>query len=274
MHHDIAIISDPEDPRVAPYRDIRERDLTGRDGVFVIEGSVVLAQMVRVAPERVLSVLVAQARMAAITPLLAGLPGGVPLYVCAPDVIDAIAGFPLHRGVLAMARKPVLPGVAELAGSEGVRLGLGLIGLANHDNVGACIRNAAAFGVDGVWLEPGTCDPFYRKAVRVSAGHTLTLPLAMAQGPQDMLEALAACRHTVWALTPDARAQALGDLLAREGVPERLSLLVGAEGPGLPEGVLRAVRPVRLPMAGGVDSLNVATAAAVALALVRLWRPL
>lgn len=264
----------PDDERLSAYRDVRERDLVGRDGVFIIEGAVPLAQMANSAPHLVLSVLIARSRLASLAEVLSRLPANVPVYLASPEVIDAVAGFHLHRGILALARKPDLPPVEVLAARAGPYLGLGLIGLANHDNVGACLRNAAAFGVDAVWLEPGTCDPFYRKAVRVSAGTVLTLPLAMAKGPADMLAALARAGHTVWALTPDPLVSSLHDVLSRDGVPERLTLLVGAEGPGLPQDVLQSALPVRLPMACGVDSLNVATAAAVALSHVRLFRPL
>ncbi|MBV9076841.1 MAG: RNA methyltransferase, partial [Methylobacteriaceae bacterium] len=162
-------MSDPDDPRLAPYRCIRERDLAGRDGRFVIEGEVVLrlalSDRCRFAVE---SVLLAAPRVAALEPLLARRPD-LPVYAVERNVMSAVAGFPMHRGVLAIGRRGPTPVadalMKELPEPSAV---LVLIGLANHDNVGACFRNAAAFGAAAVLLDETSCDPLYRKAIRVS----------------------------------------------------------------------------------------------------------
>jgi len=178
---------------------------------------------------------------------------GAPVYVAEPDVLAATVGFDLHRGAVASAERPepadpdvVAAGTAALLVVEGVN---------DHENLGSLFRNAAAFGVGGLLLDPTCADPLYRRCVRVSMGHVLRIPFAVAHDwPLDLT-------HTVVALTPD------GDTdIAALGPPERLALLVGAEGPGLTRAALAAadVR-VRIPMADGADSLNVATAAAVAL---------
>lgn len=273
-------ITDPDDARIADYRDVRERDLTGRQGRFIVEGRVTLDILLRRRPDLVLSVLIGQSRFEPLADILANLPEGVPLYSASQPVLDAIAGFPLHRGVLALARKPDARSVDALVRTPGPQLFLALIGLSNHDNVGACFRNAAAFGASGVLLDAASCDPFYRKAIRVSAGTVLWLPMAFAPDWQALHAALTAAGHACLALTPARDAPSLTEWLgsapqATVCSPEthplpilwrpRITLFLGAEGPGLPPDALEAIPQCRIPMASGVDSLNVATAAAVAL---------
>ncbi len=256
-------ITSPDDPRIAPYRAVRERDLTGRQGRFIAEGKVTLEVLLRRSRFAVESVFLAEGRLAPLSDILAALPEDVPLYSASQDVMDAVVGFSLHRGVLACGLKgaPQSP-AAVLAGARAVVVA---IGLSNHDNVGALFRNAGALGADAVLLDAATCDPLYRKAIRVSAGTALWLPFAHGGSGASLLEAVSQAGLTAWALTPRADAP---DLYGLEP-PERLALLVGAEGPGLPPALIDAARPVRIPMADGVDSLNVATAAAIALSWVR-----
>ncbi|MEZ5955273.1 MAG: RNA methyltransferase, partial [Hyphomonas sp.] len=134
--------------------------------------------------------------------------------------------------------------------------------LSNHDNVGACFRNAAAFGAGAVLLDGQCCDPLYRKAIRVSSGASLFLPFAHGGTGAEMVEAVKAAGYTVWAMTPHADAAPLRSLT----IPDRLAILLGAEGPGLPGELIAACTPVRIPMSAGFDSINVATAGAIALA--------
>tara|TARA_R110002033_G_scaffold85992_1_gene136171 strand:- start:333 stop:770 length:438 start_codon:yes stop_codon:yes gene_type:complete len=134
--------------------------------------------------------------------------------------------------------------------------------LSNHDNVGACFRNAAAFGADAVLLDGKCCDPLYRKAIRVSSGASLWLPFAHGGSGAEMVQAARDAGYTVWAMTPRADAAPVGAL----PVPDRLAILLGAEGPGLPDEMIAAAVPVRIPMSAGFDSVNVATAGAIALA--------
>ena len=254
-------IDDPEDPRVAPYRHVRERDLVGRQGLFIAEGQVVLRLLARAPGMETVSVLLAEKRVAALADALAPLDPQVPVYAASQGVIDAIAGFPLHRGILALGRRRGAPTADALLGALPPRaLVVGLHGIANHDNMGALFRNAAAFGADAVLLDSTCCDPLYRKAIRVSVGAALTTPFARLAPDADMVGAMAAHGVTPLALSPAGRT-ALADLRR----PPRAGLILGAEGPGLPEDLLARAESVSIPMAQGFDSLNVAVAAGIVL---------
>lgn len=255
----------PDDPRVEPYVSIRERDLSnGHGGRFIVEGKVTLETLLRHSRFEVESLFLCETRLAPLADILARAPDGVPVYVAPQAVMDKVAGFPMHRGVLACGRKgaPLTP--ADILPAEGPSTALLLSDLSNHDNIGACFRNAAAFGAGAVLLDEASCDPLYRKAIRVSAGASLWLPFAQGGTGAGLVKAAEARGHEVWALTPRAEAEPLASVK----VPERLALLMGAEGPGLPAGLIARARPVRIPMAEGFDSVNVATAAAIALAHV------
>jgi tRNA G18 (ribose-2'-O)-methylase SpoU len=254
-------IDDPDDPRVAGYRDVRERDLVGRGGRFVAEGEVVLRVLLTRSRHPVASCLISQKRLAALAPTLTPLPDETPVYVAAQGVIDAVTGFHIHRGVLALGRRAETPQAAALLDSLPPRaLVVVLIGLTNHDNVGGVFRNAAAFGADAVLLDGSTCDPLYRKAIRVSVGGSLMVPFARGGSASDLLDVLAKAGFEAVALSP-AGAEPLGEAARRP----RTALILGTEGPGLPPEILGRIRSVRIPMAGGFDSLNVATASGIAL---------
>jgi tRNA G18 (ribose-2'-O)-methylase SpoU len=262
---DLIPIDDPNDPRVAAYRDIKERDLVGRQGLFIAEGETVLRAFVRDAPERVQSLLIDGKRLDKLGEVFAGLPEGAPVYVVGQAVLDAIAGFHLHRGVLAVGAKPEPPSaealLARITRTAGERaVVLVLMGIANHDNLGGIFRNAAAFGVDGVILDGDCCDPFYRKAIRVSIGATLSVPTAWLAPGEDVVGLLTRQGFEGLALSPAA-----GETLARLDPPARAAVLLGAEGPGLSQAVMDRVRTVGVPMAGGFDSLNVATTSGIVL---------
>lgn len=252
-------IDDPTDQRTAAYRDVRERDLVGRDGMFIAEGEVVLNVLIGRTPERVASLLLAEKRVAALLPLIDRLPDEVPVHVAGQGVMDAIAGFHLHRGMLALGRRGEAPAPEALLAAPARRV-LVLFGIANHDNMGGIFRNAAAFGADGVLLDADCCDPLYRKAIRVSVGAALTVPFARLPRGEDGLALLERHDFTALALSP-AGATDLRDLPP----PAKAAVLLGAEGPGLPEAILARARTVRIPMAGGFDSLNVATASGIVL---------
>jgi tRNA G18 (ribose-2'-O)-methylase SpoU len=254
-------VTDPADPGLEPYRDIRERDLVGRQGLFVAEGEVVLRLLAGQCRFEPVSVLIDARRQAKLTPILEALPTETPVYLAGQEVIDAVAGFHLHRGILALARRADSPPVAELLGTLGARaLVLALAGIANHDNMGGLFRNAAAFGVDAVVLGAGCCDPLYRKAIRVSVGGVLRVPFARLGEGEDLVETLLAARLTPVALSPSG-----STTLSRLAPPARAALIAGAEGPGLPPDILGRCLTVSIPMAAGFDSLNVATAAGIAL---------
>jgi tRNA G18 (ribose-2'-O)-methylase SpoU len=249
--------------------DLRDRDLARRDNLFVIEGHIALERAILAGRFALHSVLLLDARREALSPALAQLSPTIPVYLASQDVMDRIAGFHLHRGVLALAHRPAARSAAEelAALPTGPASILGLVGLSNHDNVGACFRNAAAFGVGAVLLDAASCDPLYRKSIRVSSGTALSLPFAHGGHSDAMMDALREASFECWALTPRD-----GEPLQVIDPPDRLALLLGAEGPGLPEALMRKARRVTIPMSQGLDSLNVATAGAIALAHVHARR--
>ncbi|MFN4092070.1 MAG: TrmH family RNA methyltransferase [Brevundimonas sp.] len=251
-------INDPNDPRISAFRDIRERDLTGREGLFVAEGTVVLRGLASVASRcEAQAVLIDSRRVKAHAEILAGFDSGVPVYVGSQDVIDAVAGFHLHRGVLALGLRPE---PLELGTVKGAQTVVVACGIGNHDNMGGIFRNAAAFGADAVVLDERCCDPFYRKAIRVSVGAVLRTPIVAGGSAGALVERLMGLGFDVVAMTPAAREPL--HLAVRKGPT---AILLGSEGPGLPAEVIARCRAVSIPMSGGFDSLNVATTAALAL---------
>lgn len=255
-------IEDTTDARIAAFRDIRERDLTGREGLFVAEGEVVLRVLGSPASRcRPVAVLLAESRLEAQREVLAGLPEAVPIHIAPQAVLDGIAGFHLHRGILALGEKPEpvdVDGFLAATDADAVIVAASEIG--NHDNMGGIFRNAAAFGAAGVMLDDRCCDPFYRKAIRVSVGAVLRTPMITGLPAAAMVDALERHWFEVIALTPSARED-----LSAVGRKGRRAILLGPEGPGLSQTLIDRCRGASIPMSGGFDSLNVATAGAVAL---------
>jgi len=268
-------IDDPADGRVADYVGLSDpearrlvehpRGKRGSGGIFVAEGSLVIGHLLR-SPYRIRSVLVTDRGLRAIGPALADAVSSgldVPVYLATQPVMEAIAGFRFHRGALAAADRRPLPDPAVLA--AGANRLLLVEGVGDNENLGALFRNAAAFGIDAVLLDPTTCDPLYRRSVRVSAGHVLRMPFARMSRqdwPVGAIAALQAEGFEVVALTPSPSADEIRTL----GAHPRRALLVGTEGDGLSAATLAAAdRRVRIAMSPDVDSLNVATAAAIAL---------
>jgi len=258
-------IEDPADPRISGFVSIRERDLTGRDGLFIAEGTVVLRMLGQAAARAngfaAEAILLLENRLAGIADLLEAFPPGVPVYVASAAVFDAITGFNMHRGVLALGRKPAAEAEAGLLGRlPETSLVLAGCGLSNHDNVGSIFRNAAAFGADAVFLDETSCDPLYRKAIRVSVGSVLAVPFARRLPAQAMLHGLADAGFEIWGLSPRGEVPVSAIPAAR-----RIALVLGTEGEGLPQGILASFRTARIPQRPGLDSLNVATASGIAL---------
>jgi tRNA G18 (ribose-2'-O)-methylase SpoU len=209
------------------------------------------------------SVLVTEAGLAALDGALRSAPAELPVYVASLGVMRAAAGFDVHRGCLAAADRAPLPDGAALVAPAGPRLLVALEDIADPDNVGAVFRSAQAFGAAAALLSPGTADPLYRKAIRVSVGATLTVPFARVPDWGELPSALRQAGYQVVALTPDPGAT---DLDALAGVSSRVAILLGNEGGGLrPETLAASDARVRIPITPGVDSLNVATAAGIAL---------
>src|SRR5258706_4299432 len=254
-------IADPSDPRVAAYRDVRERDLVGRQGLFIAEGEVVLNVLARQRRHHVVSLLVAEKRAAKLSPLLKSLDGEVEVFVAGQAVMDAVAGFPMHRGILALGRRAADVSAEEALASLGPRaVVLALFGIANHDNIGGIFRNAAAFGADLVLLDPTCCDPLYRKAIRVSVGGALVVPFARLAAGEAFIDLMAGHGFVTLALAPRAPTP-----LTQAPHADRLALALGAEGPGLADEVLTRAINIGIAMAGGLDSLNVATTSGIVL---------
>jgi len=207
-----------------------------------------------------LSVLVWDRRLPAVLAL--PLPGGVPVYVASREVMSEVTGFDVHRGVLALAARIPEPRPEDLL--AGTRLAVVVEGCHDQENLGAIFRNAAAFGVGAVLLDPSCADPLYRRSVRVSMGHVLRVPFARLSPWPSALQALGKGGFVLLALTPARYAKPVRSAAA-ELQGARVALAVGNEATGLSQQVLGQARPVRIPMAPGVDSLNVAAATAVAL---------
>lgn len=253
-------IDDVADPRVADFRNLTDADVRpDRRGIVIAEGVNVVARLAA-SPYRMRAVVGVPERIAALRPVLDPL--DVPVHVVDKWLLSEIVGFRVTRGVLASADRGAPPDVRSLLGAA--RHVAVLEGLNDFENLGALFRNAAAFGVDAVLLDPRCADPLYRRSVRVSMGHALRVPFAVLPGAWPA--SLALLRgFTLLAMTPDPSAVPLRSLEP----PARWALLLGAEGPGLSPGALAAAElRVRIPMAAGVDSLNVATAAAVAFAFL------
>ncbi len=263
------VIVDPADPRLADFVGLRDAALRRRveheRGVFIAEGRLAIEALVASGYE-VRAVLVNEKARRRLAATLAHVVA--PVYLVDDAVMAHTVGFDLHRGAVASAVRPAdtVQPVAAVVPETARRL-LVCEGVNDHENLGALFRNAAAFGVDAVLLDATTADPLYRRSVRVSLGHVLRVPFARVAWPAALVELAAAGWHCV-ALTP-AGDETIDDL-ADTAWGERLALLVGAEGPGLTATALAAAgRRVRIPLASGVDSLNVATAAAIALHAVR-----
>lgn len=254
-------ITDADDERIAPWRDIRERDLVRRDGLFIAEGKTVLQVLVHHPGFALHSLLILKNRLEGVQHLLDALPDAVPVYVAESAVMDAIAGFAMHRGVLALAHRPTSIDQPPSA-DDGARWRrvVAVCGMANHDNMGALFRNAAAFGADAVLMDKASCDPFYRKAIRVSVGGVFTMPIHRFDDGHAMLTWLDAAGITTMALSPRGT-HTMHDWTP----PPRCALLLGAEGPGLPDDLMARCQTLRIAMNDAFDSLNVATAAAIAL---------
>ena len=254
-------IDDPSDPRIAAYRDIRDRDLVGRDGLFVAEGKVVLTMLLASKTYRPLSLLIAEPRLAGLSEVLANVPGDVPVFAASQAIMDGIAGFPMHRGILAIGRRLATPSAGELLNGLAERaVVVVLSAIANHDNMGGIFRNAAAFGVGAILLDADCCDPLYRKAIRVSVGAALLVPFTKVPREVDTIDLLERHGFEAIALTPSG-AEPLADL--RPGL--RTAVFLGAEGPGLAPGLIARTRSVRIPMDSNFDSLNVATTSGIVL---------
>lgn len=250
-------VQDPNDERIAPYREAGNGRVLRERGIFVAEGRLVVQRLIEDGRYTVESVLVTPAAYASLARLLEIR--DLPVFVCAPEVVRQLTGFDFHRGCLALAERPATTG--SLGGLLTARRLLVLQGVGNPDNIGGIFRAALAFGAGGVILDERSGDPLYRKAIRTSMAATLRVPFARMTLP----EAVAAMKRNgfqVIALTPAPDAVDVGTL----GRVSKMALLLGSEGDGLSPDVFEiADVRARIPIDAAADSLNVAVAAAVAL---------
>jgi tRNA G18 (ribose-2'-O)-methylase SpoU len=263
---DVVDIADPNDCRLDDFRDLnsidRRPDLPTGKGLVIAEG-VLVAQRMLASRFRPRALLGTDRRLTELMPDLTSPDApDVPYYRVSAEVMAQVVGFHLNRGVLAAASRVPEPTVAELV--AGARTIAVLEGVNDHENLGSIFRNGAGLGVDAVVFGSGCADPLYRRSVRVSMGHALLVPFARSVNWPGDLVMLRERGFRLLAMTPDPRAELLSSAVATVR-DEPLAVLVGAEGPGLSEQAMRASdMRVRIPMSRGTDSLNVATAAALA----------
>jgi tRNA G18 (ribose-2'-O)-methylase SpoU len=252
-------IDDPADPRLEDYRDLRDAELRRRRGLFAVEGRLMVERLLTISRFRTRSVLATPDSVDALRGPLGDV--GIDAYVASHEVIRDIVGFKFHRGALALGERGES---ASLTLPASARTVVALENVRDPENVGGVLRNAHAFAVDAVVLDADGADPLGRKAIRVSAGAALVVPFARASSWRADLERLKEAGFTLIALTPDPAAPDIAEVAARGR--ERVALLLGSEEFGL-SAATRAAADVaaRIPMAPGVDSLNVAVAAGIAL---------
>jgi tRNA G18 (ribose-2'-O)-methylase SpoU len=262
-------IASIDDPRLAAYRTLADPAALIRSGLLVAEGRLVVRRLLVGGRFAVHSILVTSAARQWLADVLID-EGGVPVFVVEQGVMNAVAGFNIHRGCLALAERPACATLtaADLGAASRV---LVLEGVNNPDNIGGLFRSAAAFGVNLVVLGPGCSDPWYRKAIRTSMAATLQVPFVAAGAWPDGLDLLRGHGFALVALSPARDATAIEDMPRNAS---KLALLVGAEGEGLsPAALAHADHVVRIAMTPGVDSLNVTVAASIALHYVFTMKP-
>jgi tRNA G18 (ribose-2'-O)-methylase SpoU len=281
-------VDNPDDSRLDEYRNVPDPELAARRGLFVAEGRLIVHRLVGASPLVARSVMLTPAARAPLEEVLAARPE-LPVYVVPQALMNDVTGFDIHRGCLAIGERPPAKRWQEVAGGGTIIV---LEHVANADNIGAVFRNAAAFGADAVLLDPVCTDPLYRKAIRTSMGAALVLPFARAEPWPDALQELRKEGYALVAMTPSLAAptlRACADALRgqirgriRGQTPgqiggltpqiTRLAIVLGHEGDGLTPAALDACdHRARIPMTPDADSLNVATAAAVALYELGRW---
>ena len=248
-----------DDPRVARYRHVADLAALNEHGVFVAEGRLVVRRLLDLQQWPIESILLTQPAASNLRDVLDKTTA--PVYLVEQSIMNALAGFNIHRGCLALVRRPATPTLDRMAAGPLSRV-LVLEGVNNPDNVGGLFRSAAAFGVELVVLGPNCGDPLYRKAIRTSMAATLVIPFAYATQWPGAIRDLRTDGFTVVALTPNRTVAPLEEVFPHS----KLAILVGTEGAGLSDEALRtATFKIRIPTTADVDSLNVTTAASIAM---------
>ena len=261
-------ITRADDPRIAPYRDMSDSELMRSHGLFVAEGRLVVERVVDDRAYRLRSVLVNEAARRGLATILDTVARQTPVYVCESRDFLGITGYNIHRGCLALVERPPARSIdAVIADAWTIVV---LEDVANADNVGGVFRNAAALGGDAVVLNPGCCDPLYRKSIRTSMAAARRVPFVHADEWPAPLDAIRAAGFSIVALTPREGSETL-EAFASRPRPDRVALVAGSESAGLTPNVeAMADHRVRIPIGDRVDSLNLAVA--VGIALYRLKR--
>lgn len=264
-------LTEPDDPRLGDYTGLTDVELRRvrepAEGLFIAEGEKVIRRALQ-AGYAMRSMLLSAKWLDAMRDVVEA--AEAPVYVVEPALAERVTGYHVHRGALAsMARKPLPTAADVLAGARRVAV---MEAVNDHTNIGAVFRSCAALGMDAVLLSPDCADPLYRRSVKVSMGAVFAVPYARLDAwPRGLYEVKEA-GFALLALTPDARATAVDEAAPHR--MERVALMLGAEGEGLSRKALNAADQwVRIPMAHGVDSLNVGAAAAVAFYAVVTGRP-
>lgn len=260
-------VTTPDDPRLDPFRSVKGKRDRG-DAMFVAESEIVLDRLLE-STFRIRSVLLTPARATRLRDQIDAAGGEraevFEVLVAPQAVIDAVVGYPLHRGVITLAERRPLPSATELLARS--RTVLVLEDVADPENIGSMFRHAAGFGVDAVILHGHCGDPLYRKTIRTSMGWTLTIPYCQIDDTHGTIgHLLAHAGFVSLALTPSSDALSLPHVIDGLAQDARIAIVLGAEGPGLKDETMAATMfRACIPMSGGVDSLNVSTSAAIAL---------
>jgi tRNA G18 (ribose-2'-O)-methylase SpoU len=268
---DLVTLHDPDDPRLHDYTGLTDVELRRRrepaEGLFIAEGEKVIRRAAE-AGYAMRSMLLSAKWVDTMRDIIDEAPA--PVYVVDPALAEQVTGYHVHRGALASMQREPLPTAAALLTTA--RRVVVMESVNDHTNIGAIFRSAAALGMDAVLLSPDCADPLYRRSVKVSMGAVFSVPYARLDTWPAGLETLRDAGCTLLALTPDERAKPLDEVAPHR--MDRVALMLGAEGTGLSRRALEASDEwVRIPMAHGVDSLNVGAAAAVAFYAVATGRP-
>ncbi|MGW0736512.1 TrmH family RNA methyltransferase [Streptomyces sp. NPDC002851] len=268
---ELITVDDPDDPRLSDYTGLTDVELRRRrepaEGLFIAEGEKVIRRAKHAGYE-MRSMLLSAKWVDVMRDVIDEVPA--PVYAVSPDLAEQVTGYHVHRGALASMQRKPLPAPEELLTTA--RRIVVMEAVNDHTNIGAIFRSAAALGIDAVLLSPDSADPLYRRSVKVSMGAVFSVPYARLESWPKSLETVREAGFNLLALTPDEKAATLDEMAPHR--MDRVALLLGAEGEGLSTQALRAADEwVRIPMAHGVDSLNVGAAAAVAFYAVTSGRP-
>ncbi|MFD5030486.1 TrmH family RNA methyltransferase [Streptomyces sp. NPDC058405] len=268
---ELITVDDPDDPRLRDYTGLTDVELRRRrepaEGLFIAEGEKVIRRAGQ-AGYAMRSMLLSAKWVDTMRDIIDEVPA--PVYAVSPELAERVTGYHVHRGALASMQRKPLPTTAEVLRTA--RRVAVMEAVNDHTNIGAIFRSAAALGMDAVLLSPDCADPLYRRSVKVSMGAVFSVPYARLDGWPTALDAVREAGFRLLALTPDEKATPMDEAAPHR--LERVALMLGAEGDGLSRRALDAADEwVRIPMAHGVDSLNVGAAAAVAFYAVTTGRP-